>query len=152
METKTCTSCHHTKPLEAFQKRSGGKHGRNSKCKECYKAERKEWYATNRESILEKQRSYRENLEHPREYYLKRDYGITQADYDQMLHSQGGVCAICGGEETVHRFFPVDHCHTTGKVRGLLCTKCNRGLGLLKDDYETVRKAAEYLKKFATKI
>lgn len=65
-----------------------------------------------------------------------------------MLAAQNGGCAICGATEPGGRtrYFPVDHCHTTGIVRGLLCTKCNRGLGLFNDDPERVARAVMYLK------
>lgn len=82
-----------------------------------------------------------------RNYLLKKRYGITLQAYNAMLTAQGGGCAICGARpETVHHgTLPVDHCHATGKTRGLLCDNCNRALGLLKDDVERVRKMAAYL-------
>lgn len=72
-------------------------------------------------------------------------YGITVADYERMNAEQGGVCAICGQAETNGRSLAVDHCHATGRVRGLLCGTCNRGIGLLKDDADRVMSAAIYL-------
>lgn len=85
------------------------------------------------------------------EAYLKRTYGITYDDYQRMLEDQGYVCAICGEEgfvmKSTHKLkLVVDHCHTTGRVRGLLCHNCNRALGLLKDAPERLLKAVEYLK------
>lgn len=78
--------------------------------------------------------------------YLIRNYGITSAEYDEMFEAQDGVCAICGQEEQVKtRGLSVDHCHTTGKVRGLLCSYCNMGLGLFKDDTESLINAVKYL-------
>jgi len=80
---------------------------------------------------------------------LKGRYGITSAEYDQMLKEQNGKCAICGSGKDENRgnFLSVDHCHKTGIVRGLLCNMCNRGIGMLQDDVSIVTKAAEYLKK-----
>ena len=84
---------------------------------------------------------------------LKRSFGITLPIYEKMLEDQGHVCAICKGKETaLHkdggpRRMPVDHCHDTGKVRGLLCTACNRALGLFKDDIGVLESALEYLRK-----
>lgn len=77
---------------------------------------------------------------------LLHKYGITMDDYDAMLVAQGGRCAICpatrpGGRGAWH----VDHNHDTGDVRGLLCSNCNRGMGLLGDDPEVLRAAAAYL-------
>lgn len=87
---------------------------------------------------------------------LHEKYGLTQADVDAMLASQGGGCAICGLAEkkadsrsgkTVE--ICVDHNHETGKVRGLLCDQCNRGIGLLGDSVETLRAALAYLERHA---
>lgn len=61
-----------------------------------------------------------------------------------MLREQGGTCAICHGTETVGRL-AVDHCHSTGRVRGLLCTNCNQAIGKLKDDSQLLRNAINYL-------
>lgn len=83
--------------------------------------------------------------------YLTRSYNITLDDYWCMLRAQNHTCAICGGEGFImnkdkHKLkLVVDHCHTTGKVRGLLCHNCNRALGLLKDDVVIMNKAVEYL-------
>lgn len=86
-----------------------------------------------------------------RQNRLKYKYGISEEDYQRMLLDQGGVCAVCGkGEARVFngKLCPlsVDHCHRSGKVRGLLCSHCNVGIGNLKDDPDLLRKAAQYLK------
>ncbi len=80
---------------------------------------------------------------------LKRRYGINGEEYDRMLISQNGGCAICGANKEQNRgqFLAVDHCHRTGNVRGLLCHLCNRAIGLLKDNPAVIERAAEYLKK-----
>jgi len=76
--------------------------------------------------------------------------GINQKEFENMLNLQGGKCAICGTNtfigagKTPH----IDHCHKTGKVRGLLCQKCNLGLGSFKDSEDIILKAVEYLKIF----
>ena len=71
-------------------------------------------------------------------------YGLTVDEYDDLLTAQNGVCAICGGEPGARRHH-VDHDHVTGKIRGLLCTNCNQGIGRLKDDPNVVLAAAMYL-------
>lgn len=85
---------------------------------------------------------------------LRATYGITYPAYLSMKRGQGGVCAICKEEETgVHRRgsveipldLAVDHCHETGEVRGLLCHKCNKGLGLFKDNPVLLKAAQDYL-------
>ena len=82
--------------------------------------------------------------------YLKRKYGITVDDYNQMLIEQNHCCKICGSSgfkmKDAHKvLLVVDHNHVNGNVRGLLCHNCNRALGLLQDDIAIVRRCAEYL-------
>lgn len=84
-----------------------------------------------------------------RDYSLKENFGITQEDYDRMLKEQDGKCAGCGTDTPTGRWtvFAVDHCHHTGKVRGLLCNECNRGMGLLGDSVERMQSLINYLEK-----
>jgi hypothetical protein len=86
--------------------------------------------------------------------HLKRNFNITLDEYNKMLEDQNGVCSICKNQET--KVFKktgkvtdlcVDHCHTTGKVRGLLCWNCNTSLGKMKDSIEHLQNAIDYLKK-----
>jgi len=86
--------------------------------------------------------------EQRREYQLKAKYGITLEDYDAILEEQAGLCAICFTPAEDERFgvLCVDHCHDTGRVRGLLCRCCNSGLGKLRDDPELCLQAYKYLK------
>lgn len=81
---------------------------------------------------------------------LRKAYGLEYEEYLRLQEVQKGLCAICGGEgfELVQGqriLLVIDHCHVTGKVRGLLCHNCNRGIGLMQDSPENLRKAAEYL-------
>ena len=87
----------------------------------------------------------RQSPEQVRDYHLQRKFGITLAEYDELLAIQGGGCAICGSECRSGRSLAVDHCHETGRVRGLLCNSCNRGLGLFADSADRVA-AAHYLR------
>ena len=107
------------------------------------------WRLKNRDKVLaQKRKHYADNkdkyytLERDRQYRLR--YGITLADYDRMFAEQGGKCKICGAEQAgkVGQCFAVDHCHTTLKVRGLLCIKCNSRLGWFERYRESVN---EYL-------
>jgi Autographiviridae endonuclease VII len=82
-------------------------------------------------------------------YRRKKKYGLTRDEYEKLLTEQGGLCIICGDE--VGEALRVDHDHTTGKVRGLLCSSCNTGLGYFYDNPESLRKAAWYLEKNAEK-
>lgn len=83
---------------------------------------------------------------------LKKNFGITLEYYYSLLENQNYNCAICKQKETkidprsgLPFALAVDHCHNSGKIRGLLCMKCNRALGLLEDDSERLRNAADYL-------
>jgi len=80
------------------------------------------------------------------DFNLKRYYGISYEDYDKLLLSQNNACAICKNPE-YRRRLSVDHCHATGKIRGLLCTKCNVGIGSLNDNIEYLKNAIDYLNK-----
>lgn len=98
------------------------------------------------------------NLHHKpfreRSIKLKKRYGITQSDYQLMLLDQSGVCAICGTPDsgrvdTIH--FCIDHSHTSNKVRGLLCQRCNVVLGKIEDSEEWLKSALLYLSKAKSK-
>lgn len=81
---------------------------------------------------------------------IRRTYGITLDQYNEMLEDQGGVCAICGKPDEVEgRRMAIDHNHDTGEVRGLLCGNCNRGLGNFQDNIEMLEKAKDYLVKYS---
>ncbi len=94
-------------------------------------------------------------LNHPRWWLQKLStrYGLTIEEYDSMFKSQNGVCAICGKPESMTvngkvRRISIDHCHKTGKVRGLLCVECNSAIGKFDDDPNLIQKAIDYLKKY----
>ena len=93
----------------------------------------------------------RKNPEIMKAIDLKKYYGLSKAEYDEMLAMQNYVCAICEQPETMLIkgklvALAVDHCHDTNAVRGLLCNACNRAIGLLKNDTELLEKAIRYLK------
>ena len=81
-----------------------------------------------------------------RAFHLKRRYNVDAVQVEWLKLQQGGVCAICRKNEPVH----VDHDHLTGRVRGILCFNCNRGLGKLGDDADLLRKALDYLQTYAS--
>lgn len=95
----------------------------------------------------------KKNPDKYKNYELKKDFGITLAEYNSMYEKQGGLCAICGKPEVIvdkrtgkARRMAVDHHHKSGTVRKLLCTRCNQGIGNLKEDPEILKRALEYLK------
>ena len=77
---------------------------------------------------------------------LKKAFGLTLEEYDELLVKQNDGCGICGRSRSDDgRRLAVDHCHDTGKIRGLLCSSCNMALGMLNDDLELLKKAVDYL-------
>ena len=143
---KTCTSCKEAKPITEFFHDKRRPNGRMARCKLCKMAAH---------SRYRKERGYDElrywkNPQAERERHLVRKYGVTQANYDAMLSAQGGRCAIC--HKTQERAFDVDHDHTTGVVRGLLCTNCNRMIGHAGDDADRLEAAAAYLRAIVPQV
>ena len=157
---KRCKKCGEVKPYDEFYRAAGMADGHRSECKSCHVVASKRWYSANRaKAIADVKRWQQENKEHlnayRREYrqrrkveerdtYLRRTFGITQADYESLLARQGGGCAICGkkpGKISLH----VDHDHETGEIRGLLCVGCNNALGQFHDDPELLSRATDYV-------
>lgn len=81
---------------------------------------------------------------------LKYRYGISRSQYESLMEQQSNVCAICGGVGP--KALSVDHCHSSGAIRGLLCDPCNLMIGNAKDNPETLRKGAEYLEKVSCQL
>ena len=139
MEARACSSCNETKSAEAFTRRRTHRPGKLvSECTPCKVNRNRSYRIKNRERVLEIERKSK----------FKQQYGISLEDYVRMLETQNGGCAICAATKPSNRttYFAVDHCHATGVVRGLLCTKCNRGLGLFNDDTDRMERAVKYLK------
>lgn len=112
---------------------------------------RRKWRAANEAHSRSYQKAYHAaHKDHKNNNRLLKKYGITTEQRDALLAAQNFRCAVCatdtpGGRGTWH----VDHCHTSGRVRGLLCCQCNRGLGQFKDNPALLLNAANYLKKSA---
>lgn len=144
---KTCTVCKEEKEDSEFYKSGKGLH---HECKQCMKSRVRQ--VVDKEKRLEASRRWRENnkersVESSRKVRYKKMYGLSIEDYDKMVDEQGGCCKICKThsldlKERLH----VDHNHITGKIRGLLCRKCNLLLGHSEDDPEILLNAALYLK------
>lgn len=119
------------KDLDKFSKSSTCKYGRRQLCKTCK---------------VKNDEKYRKDTNKLRNNALKWSYGITLQDYNIMFEEQKGKCLICQKHQTeLKRKLFVDHCHSTGKVRGLLCTHCNTLLGNAKDNIEILYNAINYL-------
>lgn len=130
---KECATCQRVLPVASFSKKANDAHLYRSSCRECL----------NRKRAL---------------HYLKallRSYGLADAEYQAMLEAQGGKCSICrsdgrdssGQARKPYRFLCIDHSHRSGAVRGLLCDKCNLGIGNFDDDPIRLERAAAYLRR-----
>ena len=127
-------TCKKEKPTTDFYFRNKKTGRRHSSCKECDK--------------VRVRRRHKENPEHTRNNDLKRRYGITLEEHTQMYEAQNGVCAICKGEgDGKWKKLCVDHDHTTGKVRQLLCRNCNMVLGQVNDNVNLLSDMILYLNK-----
>ena len=143
-----CTKCKEFKLATEFAKYAKKVNGLTSQCKVCRNLRRKEHYYKNQDYEHKRVRSYRENNTEKvkasnRNTKLKRAYGITQEQYLEMSLRQDNKCACCGRETKL----VVDHCHTTGKIRELLCNNCNTALGLLNEDTTIVQNLSTYIRK-----
>ena len=126
-----CRDCGHERTPREMSR------SKPSICKPCSTARTRAWAEANPD----------EWERHRRKSYLKRTYGITPEQYDDMLAAQGGVCAVCGAPPEDPRGYRmhVDHCHDSGRVRGILCGGCNRGMGNFGDDIARLESAIRYL-------
>jgi DNA-directed RNA polymerase subunit RPC12/RpoP len=133
MTTKCCSSCKSEKKLSEFNKNKSGKLGVHNQCKECARL----WKPS-----PDQRQKYNKRI---REWNRKKLSGFTSEDFESKLKEQGYKCAICGTEDPGATNWHADHDHKTNTKRGVLCHKCNTGLGLLKDDINVLCSAIEYL-------
>ena len=140
-EFKFCKACNTEKSIEDFYKsRKGCKKGCVARCKKCHYKQTLQWKLKNKEKIPD----------YHRKHGLKGRYGISLQDFENIKYLQNYGCAICGeipdkNKPKQSNKLHVDHCHQTGKVRGLLCHLCNRGIGLFRENKELLKKAIDYL-------
>jgi hypothetical protein len=170
MSMKTCLGCNQILLLERFHKHPSSRGGYLARCIDCEKSQRRAYEEKNRERIREQRKQYRKNNPHLAiEWSAKyrqnhaadikqkrkqrydpiknrarslRQYGISLGKFEEMSQSQRGRCKICGVKTASLK---VDHCHKTMIVRGLLCGKCNSGIGLFDDDPKKLYAAIDYL-------
>jgi hypothetical protein len=135
--TKQCSKCKKVKSLSSFHKDERNKDKKRSNCIDCDKQASKKWKENNKEHIAEY------NTHYKREY----TYGLSKEAYLSLLDKQDYKCAICNTDQSkLSRKLVVDHCHTSNKVRGLLCSHCNVGIGMLKESEDNLMAAIQYLK------
>lgn len=157
---RECTACHAFKTWDQFFRQPRGKNGRRANCKACDASRHVSYVAANRDKVNAKRRQSqaapevrarlaqrqrekrRQDPERFRDHDRKKLYGISRAEWERLLQEQGGRCAVCFREAPL----AVDHCHKTGKVRGLLCRSCNCAIGLFHEDTERMAQAVTYLR------
>lgn len=143
---KICSKCKKEKSPTEFYKHIRMKSGLSSRCKPCCGIISKEWASKNKEKRIKAVRDFRaRNPEAGRRYELKRVYGISVETYERMFREQNGGCKICGKQNLDGKRLSVDHDHNTGTIRGLLCHRCNGGLGHFFDDPYLFQSAIKYL-------
>ena len=131
-QLKVCLKCEIEQPITEFHKNKQGRDGRQPRCRTC---------------LHKQQREYRKSNGYGSQ--IKYKYGITLDEYKLLLQKQENKCVTCG---TVFDVLPgrlykpvIDHCHTTNKVRGILCHPCNVAIGLLKENLGTIQNIYKYL-------
>jgi len=152
---KKCSKCGKSYPAteEFFRKRTSrtGKVTLWSPCRDCERKYTRDYCRKYETWKIPRVREYRKTYgvvhkDRIRKWWLNKKYNITVEQFDQMVEMQNNKCAICGSSlEGIKQNRHVDHDHKTGKVRGILCHKCNRGLGYFNDDPVLLKSAAEYV-------
>lgn len=141
-QNKQCTRCGQEKNLSMFSMRENGRY--HSHCKSCITEANLQRYHQKNGKQQQKERSFKN---------LTKRYGISPEIYEQERIKQEYKCILCGTHETksTHGRLHIDHCHETGKYRGLLCMNCNAALGSFKDNVEVMKKAIEYINENRTR-
>ena len=163
---KNCSKCRTEKALSDFVKQSTRKGGLHPWCASCRSEYRKENRKVESERVnAYNKRKRRENPEKVRAYarsryaankktywgsHIKQKFGISVAQYEAMYRAQNGVCGICEGLNINGQRLGIDHDHATGKIRDLLCSRCNTAIGLARENPSILIKAAAYIEKHKT--
>lgn len=150
MITRICKKCLETKQLDLFTISKTCKGGRRYVCKACDAIRQKEYAASEAGKAKRSEYETKDTTKaKKREWHLKNNYRTDETTYNALFEKQCGCCAICGTTEPnagrPSYKFAIDHCHSTGAVRGLLCKNCNTGLGLFKDSTPNLERAISYL-------
>lgn len=154
IKTKKCYKCNKTMPITHFieyiDKKGKIKLGCHLRFDENNQLLKVPSMLKGREYPHRKKSKYKKNTkEWNKDLILRNRYGINLEEYQELINLQDNSCAICftSFENMSSNKIHVDHCHKNNKVRGILCSKCNKGLGLFKDNTQTIEKAIKYLKK-----
>lgn len=145
---KTCTCCKQNKPAttEYFFKQGGDRTDLQSQCRVCITLKKREYRNKNPHIHRKASKKWTDNNKVPIYFkWTERKYNITKREYETFWKKQGGLCKICSSPFEGVKRPAVDHDHVTGKVRGLLCSKCNAGLGQFNDNPDLLLLACDYL-------
>ena len=151
MKTKICTKCKKEKPdtREYFTADKHRRNGLRCQCKECRNEVFRKRYKMHKKTYCEKQKIYlktERGKDAHRRARLKYCYGITVGDYNKLFQQQNGCCTICGRHQSeLNKRLAIDHDHDTGKIRSLLCSRCNQGIGLFGENVTILKSAINYL-------
>lgn len=154
-EFKRCSDCKETKPATEFYKVFSGKDAgtRKNQCLSCQRIYQRDYQARNKDRAREASKEWAalhpENIKLAGLKYECKQLGLTLPQYQALEVFQNHQCAICKKKQDCggkHRLC-IDHCHATGRIRGLLCDRCNKMLGFSQDSLEILFSAIEYLKK-----
>lgn len=171
--SRACAHCNQVFPVESFPIAKGNsrrKDGRHSYCRDCKNESLAEWRRDHPEQVAEQNRRYKDKMSDERrdakraadrtayhadkrrhrDAYLRRTFGVSLDRYEELLARQANCCAICATPCSSGRALAVDHDHSTGKPRGLLCSNCNNGLGRFRDDVARLANAIAYLESYTT--
>lgn len=152
---KHCKKCENDKEDLSFFKNTSNNDGLSSWCKECTSKSQKERYELNKESIKEKAalryiNNKEKHKEKGKQWRYKKIYGIEYKVFEQMIKKQNNKCFICNKDFVTGSVSDakavLDHCHITGKLRKILCNRCNSAMGWFEDNPELLEKAANYLR------
>ncbi len=157
---RLCSTCKQRKPPEAFRRNIATTDRRMWRCRDCINKSHRDWYAANIDHARDAGRGTARKLraespsrtkENLAKFRMKRDHGITWQEYEELIAAHDSKCAICDRHVVPipaairAECACVDHDHGTGRIRGILCHACNRGIGMLRDDVDILKRAISYL-------
>lgn len=142
MSYLTCSTCKKHKDTSSFGINLAKRNGFRSQCNECISAQHKQYYSLNKKKCYDRTNAWRKkNPSRIKASKIKSKYGLSADAYASMCLSQDNKCLLCLRDVKL----VVDHDHVTGRVRGLLCRKCNSGLGLFLDNSDALLRASTYV-------
>lgn len=134
-----CSSCYN---MSIYNSNPEFRERQKKNARKYYQNNKPRFYELNKASKLRNPEKYKEAA---RKYHLKKTYNLTIEELNSMIEKQNGKCAICGNPDFGKKGPSVDHSHSTGKIRGILCGRCNKAVGLFLDDTGVMNKAIDYI-------